>query len=132
MKLSPYFFCGKKTNGHWARMGKQKSVTHLIMRIAHCSKLIMSECNMYLSEVFYITVHSSFYIFCSRFYEFLYMSLYSKWRFPLRLFQFGPIHWRNPGWKTSFFVQCVFGIFACSLSVDSSWYKVKVAFFLRS
>ena len=44
-------------------------------------------------------------------------TLHKKWSFPLRIFSvnvtnskgncgFGHIYWRNPQWKTSFFVQC--------------------------
>ena len=43
--------------------------------------------------------------------------MHKKWSFPLRIFSvnvtksavccgFGHIYWRNPKWKTSFFVQC--------------------------
>ena len=48
-----------------------------------------------------------------------YMSLHKKWSFPLRISSinliqsagncgFGHIYWRNPRWKTSFFVQYYF------------------------
>ena len=47
------------------------------------------------------------------------MILYKKWTFPWRISlvnvneaavscRFGHIYWRNPKWKTSFFVQCEF------------------------
>ena len=47
-----------------------------------------------------------------------YISLHKKWSFPLRISSvnltksavscgFGHIYWRNPSWKTSFFVQCL-------------------------
>ena len=32
-------------------------------------------------------------------------NLHKKWSFPLNC-GFGHIYWRNPSWKTSFFVQC--------------------------
>ena len=52
--------------------------------------------------------------------------LHKKWSFPLRISSvnvtksaancgFGHIYWRNPQWKTSFFVQCT-GFLWCVLS----------------
>ena len=52
------------------------------------------------------------------------LALHKKWSFPLRISSvnvtkftgncgFGHIYWRNPLWKTSFFVQCGFSLGAC-------------------
>ena len=49
---------------------------------------------------------------------FIYISLHKNWSFPLRVSLvivttstvssiFSHIHWRNPWWKTSFFVECL-------------------------
>ena len=54
------------------------------------------------------------------------IALHKKWSFPLRISSvnktksavscgFGPIYWRNPYWKTSFFVQCTRHLFITKL-----------------
>ena len=56
-----------------------------------------------------------------------------KWTFPLRIssvnvtksagnFRFGQIYWRNPEWKTSFFLDCQ--LFSVLVLAQHTWYHL--------
>ena len=55
-------------------------------------------------------------------------ALHKKWSFPLRISsvdvtisagncRFGHVYWRNPSWKTSYFVQCWCSRYICSADI---------------
>ena len=55
-------------------------------------------------------------------------ALHKKWSFPLRISsvdvtisagncRFGYVYWRNPSWKTSYFVQCWCSRYICSADI---------------
>ena len=70
-----------------------------------------------------------------------FITLHKTWSIPLRISSvnmttfagncgFGHIYWRNPYWKTSFFVQCYFHISNCNNARDFFKLKIISAVFL--
>ena len=64
------------------------------------------------------------------------MSLHKKWSFPLKISSvnvtrsavsdgYGHIYWRNPWWKTSFFVQCVLFVSISLFLSLFGWFRAK-------
>ena len=64
------------------------------------------------------------------------MSLHKRWSFPLKISSvnvtrsavsdgYGHIYWRNPWWKTSFFVQCVLFVSISLFLSLFGWFRAK-------
>ena len=75
-----------------------------------------SECKHYLRSFICPKESQGCFLYIHRDFFFIYISLHKNWSFPLRVSLvivtkstvsciFSHIHWRNPWWKTSFFVE---------------------------